>query len=286
MKSNIKIIEKKGEREGKNLVVLAGVHGNEICGIKAFDKLIPKLKIESGKVTFIYANLEAIKQNKRFIEKNLNRCFLQEQYEDIKNSLEGRTAREIIPYLEKADIMLDIHASATKGSQPFVICDESLMDEANIFDVKLVVCNFDEFEPGSTDYYMNQLSKKGFGIECGYLDDPKSQKIAKKAIINFLISNKSIKGNLKIRKDQKFLKIISLYKNKFGIFKKSREFSDFELLDGKIIVGSDGDKTVYGNKGDILLFVRDRENLNSECFLVAKEISKIIKSKLSYNNEK
>ncbi len=281
MKTNIKVIELKSNKPGKNIVVLAGVHGNEICGIKAFDKLISTLKIDAGKVTFIYSNLEAIKQNKRFIEKNLNRCFFQEQDKDIKNSLEGKTAKEIIPYLEKADTMLDVHASASPNSQPFVICDESLIREANIFDVKLVVCNFDEFEPGSTDYYMNQLSKKGFGIECGYMDDVNSSEFAEKAIITFLVSNGCIKGSLNIKENQRFLKIINLYKNKFGKFIKSREFSDFELLAGKIIVGSDRDKAVYGNKGDILLFVRDRDDLNSECFLVAKEISKVIKYKIT-----
>ncbi|MEK6891281.1 MAG: succinylglutamate desuccinylase/aspartoacylase family protein, partial [Nanoarchaeota archaeon] len=208
MKSNIKVIEFKSNKPGKNVVILVGVHGNEICGVQASDKIASRLNIDSGKVTFIYSNLEAIKQNKRFIEKNLNRCFFREQNKEIKNSLEGRTALEIMSYLDKADIMLDIHASATKNSQPFVICRESLMSEANIFDVKLVVFNFDEFEPGSTEYYMNQLSKKGFGIECGYMDDSKSIEFAEKAIIAFLISNKCIKGSLNLKKNQRFLKII------------------------------------------------------------------------------
>ncbi|MEK6890534.1 MAG: hypothetical protein AABX03_00170, partial [Nanoarchaeota archaeon] len=90
-----------------------------------------------------------------------------------------------------------------------------------------------------------------------------------------------IKGSLNLKKNQRFLKIISLYNNKFGRFSKSREFSDFELLNKKTIIGKDGTKVVYGSRGDILLFVRDREELNSECFLVAKEISKILKSKLT-----
>ena len=125
MKSNIRVVEKQGTKEGKNLVVLVGVHGNEVCGVKAADLLLPKLKIKSGTVTFIYANLEAIKQNKRFVEQNLNRCFFNEQSSDVKQSLEGKTAREIISYLDKADALLDIHASLTKDSVPFVICDES-----------------------------------------------------------------------------------------------------------------------------------------------------------------
>src|SRR3989338_8412149 len=118
--SNIQIVE-------KNVVILVGVHGNEVCGVKAVDQLLPILQIKSGNVMFIYANLEAIKQRKRFIEQNLNRCFLKKQPLEIKNSIEGKTAQEIIPYLDKADVLLDIHASFTKDSIPFVICDESIL---------------------------------------------------------------------------------------------------------------------------------------------------------------
>jgi len=94
MKSNIKVICKKGGKTGKTTLILAGVHGNEKCGIIAFDKIIKNIKIESGKVYFIYSNLKAIKQNKRYIEKNLNRCFFKKQSKEIKLSLEGNTARE------------------------------------------------------------------------------------------------------------------------------------------------------------------------------------------------
>src|SRR3989344_8138146 len=140
--TNIRLIEKQGKNNGKTIVILAGIHGNEICGIKAFDKLIPKLEIESGKVIFIYANIEAIKQNKRFIEFNLNRAFLKKQPKEIENTLEGKTAKEIMPYLEKADLMLDIHASNSSESVPFLICNEKNIILANALPVEIVTYNF------------------------------------------------------------------------------------------------------------------------------------------------
>src|SRR3989344_7330825 len=109
--TNIRVIEKFGSKPGKTVVILAGVHGNEVCGINAFNSLIPKIKIDFGRVFFIYANLEAIRENKRCVEKNLNRCFFREQEQEIGESLEGKTAKEIIPFLDKADVMLDVHAS-------------------------------------------------------------------------------------------------------------------------------------------------------------------------------
>ncbi len=265
---NIRVIEKHGLKPGKNVVVLAGVHGDEVCGVKAFDLLIPLLNIECGKVTFIYANLEAIRQNKRFVEVNLNRCFFKEQAEEIKGTLEGKTAKSIIPFLERADALLDLHASFTKESVPFVICGESQIKTASIFDSSLVVCNIDPFHPGSTDHFMNVHVKPGFCFECGYLGDEKTQEIAEKALISFLRSNGNISGPLAYC-PQQIIKFTGIYKNTFGAFKKARAFRDFEMLREKTIIGSDGVNPVYGMSGQIMLFVRDCDNIGEECFLIA-----------------
>lgn len=268
--TNIKVIEINGNKPGKTVAILAGVHGNEVCGIKAFDSLIPKIKINSGKTIFIYANLEAIKQNKRFVEKNLNRCFLKEQPIEIAESLEGRTAKEIMPFLDKAQAMLDIHASFTKDSLPFIICDEKWINEAGIFDASLVSYNWDPFEPGSTDYYMNLQGKPGFCYECGYLADENTSKRAEKAIKQFLIWTGCCTGTLKI-KNQKVIRINSIYKNSVAPFTKSRYFPDFTKLKNKTLIGREGEKEIYGEEEDILLFVRDCQSLNEECFLIGKE---------------
>jgi predicted deacylase len=274
--TNIKVIEKKGKKPGNKVILLAGVHGNELPGIKAFEELIPKMKIEFGKVTFIYANIESIKQNKRQINTNLNRCFFEKQPKDIAESLEGKTTREIMPYLGDAEFMLDIHASPILESKPFIICRENLVDMAKIFDVDLIVTNFDPFEPGSTDFYMNNLNKPGFCLECGYLADKSSIELAKKEILNFLVYTGNITGKLKTRENQKKLTLVSLYKNKNQPFNKSREFADFEKLTKNTLIGREGDKEIYRESGDIILFLRDCKEINKECFLVARELEKKI----------
>lgn len=269
--TNIKVVEINGNKQGRTVAILAGVHGNEVCGINAFDSLIPKIKINSGKVIFIYANLEAIKQNKRFVEKDLNRCFLKEQPIDIAESLEGKTAKEIMPFLDKADAMLDIHASFTKDSSPFVICDEKWINEARIFNVNLVSYNWDKFHSGSTDYYMNLQDKVGICIECGYLADKKTVGVSERAIINFVKAADLIRKKPKKNK-QKYIKIKSLYKNKFGLFRKAREFADFELLNNGELIGTDGKKEIFSKNSELVIFARDREKVGEECFLLAEEI--------------
>lgn len=272
MSNNIKIFELKGTLPGKTIVLLAGIHGNEICGVKAFDNLIPSLRIESGRVLLIYANLKAIEENKRFIEMNLNRCFLTEQPEDMKSSLEGRTAREIIPFLNEADAVLDVHASNTQDSIPFIICDKKSLDIASILPGDIATFNWDKFEPGSTDYYMNLSGKPGLCIECGFAKDPSTIAKAEEAILAFLRFFGSIKGEQPAPKKQRLYEIESIYKNKNGPFSRTRYFPDFELLKEKTLIGIDGTMEVYAEKGRIMLFVRDRLGLDEECFLTAIEV--------------
>ncbi len=269
--SNIKVIEKKGNLPGKKIVITAGIHGNEVCGIEAFDELIPSIIIEKGNVFFVYGNLKAIKENKRFIEKNLNRCFLVPQPENIENSLEGKTAKEIMTILDKCEALLDIHASNSPDSIPFIICEPNNFQTVESLSFKKVVSGFDKFEPGSTEHYMNLKSKQGIGIECGYIKDKSGKELAKEAIIDFLIINKAISGKIKKIKKE-YYKIIELYKNKKEAFVKSKEFNDFEELKSKTLIGKEGEVSIYRNKG-FTLFVRDRYNINEECFLIAEKLN-------------
>ena len=48
--SNIKVIIKKSKTPGKKILVLAGVHGNEVCGLKIVEELIYELKINVGSI--------------------------------------------------------------------------------------------------------------------------------------------------------------------------------------------------------------------------------------------
>ncbi|MBI5064900.1 succinylglutamate desuccinylase/aspartoacylase family protein [Candidatus Woesearchaeota archaeon] len=268
---NFRIVEKTGKETGRTVVIMAGVHGNEICGINAFEKLLPELKLDKGKAIFIYANLEAIKQKKRFVECNLNRCFLKKQPDEVKNTLEGKTAVQIMKILDSADILLDIHASNSVDSVPFVIGEEITWKFAKVMPVKIVSFNWDEFEEGATDAYMNNLGKIGLCVECGYVNDPKGQERAETAILNFLKKAELLKGKVKETKDQKFFKITSLYKNKYGPFKKVNDFADFGYLNEKTLIGHDGDKEVFAEKEYNIIFVRDRQDLGQECFVLAKE---------------
>jgi len=268
---NIRVIEKCGKYVGKNVVILAGVHGDEVCGVKAFDELIPKINIEKGRVTFIYANLEAGKQNKRFVECNLNRCFLDDQPYELKYSLEGKTAKAIIPYLKKADIVLDLHSSKSSGNNPFLICEEDCLEIINCLSPKKVIMGIDNAQKGGSDGYMFNLGKQGICVECGLHDSQESVEVAKQSILNLLKKAESVGGDCEKYKDKKSYRVKYMYKSKNGMFKLAGKFQDFHQVNEKTLIGLDGDEKVYIEKGDVVMFPNEPKQIGKECFVIMKE---------------
>src|SRR5262245_27430188 len=119
------IIEIKGKNPGLTSIILAGIHGDEKCGVEAFNKIIPNLEIENGTVIFMYGNPNALRQNVRYTQTNLNRMFKDEA--DIKTeekgSYEYNRAQLIKQSLDKTEVLLDIHSTSIVGSKSFAICE-------------------------------------------------------------------------------------------------------------------------------------------------------------------
>lgn len=110
----LEIVKFEGLKSGKNLLVLGSIHGNEPYGTKAIENIIKKIKtkeimVESGSITFIApCNEEGFKQNKRFIEVNLNRIF-EKNLQPVK--YEEIIACQIMKYIDNCDYLLDIHTT-------------------------------------------------------------------------------------------------------------------------------------------------------------------------------
>ncbi len=265
------VVELIGRSPGPTSVILVGVHGNEKCGIQAIEELLPTLKIEMGKLFIIYGNPKAIKDNVRFVDVNLNRLFNFSKDRPMESSAgyEYGRAEFIKEYLDKADYMLDIHASFTPESRPFLICEKRSNQIAKYLPADLVVNGFSKFQHG-TDYYMNNLSKVGICLECGYLSDDRSIKVAKDGILSFLKAIGNLKGDL-YEKKQEIFKLFDMYQTKTDNFKLVKKFSDFELVQEGQLIGKDGDKEIKAKKDGYILFARDRNKVNEEAFLLAEK---------------
>jgi succinylglutamate desuccinylase len=263
------IVEMQGKSPGPTSIIMAGVHGNERCGVNAFKKLLPTLKLESGRILFVYGNPRAIDKRTRCTETDLNRMFKNSR--DItsteKRSYEYKRAQLLKKYLNKGTALLDIHASNTPKSERFIICEKNAFNLVKYMDFKKVVSGFDSIEPGGTDYYMNKIGNVGICIECGYNKSKESTQIAINGILSFLRARKHISGKKPTFK-QRYYNMYLLYKQKSVRFKLSKQFGDFDKVKLAECIGVDGEKSVKSPKPGIILFARNTKRVGEEVFLL------------------
>ncbi len=267
------VITISGILPGPTSLILAGVHGNETCGPQAFQKLLPDLRIQAGTVIFAYGNPKALLANMRFTQVNLNRMFKPDSVlSDVDiSSYEYSRAQFLKKYLDQATALLDIHASFTPNSRPFLICEPNSQVITQYLPFDLVVSGFDAVEPGGTDYYMNQKGSLGICAECGYLGDPQAVEMATSCILAFLTARGHLTNTLQAKQQSK-LEIYQLYITKTDSFTLVQPFSDFQELKKGQIIGQDGSSNVICSKDSQILFARSRQAVGEEAFLLGEKI--------------
>lgn len=104
-----------------HLVIGCMIHGDETGSLPAVVKLIEALAHRElrygGPLTVFVGNPEAGLQDRRFLEADLNRVFV----DDPPDNHEGRRARELQPMLDAADVFLDLHQTILPTDRPFYI---------------------------------------------------------------------------------------------------------------------------------------------------------------------
>lgn len=266
------IIQLTGKNHGSVSIILAGVHGNETCGIAAIKKILPNLKIERGSVMFGYGNPRAIKANQRYVEANLNRMFNNAAALSAQDrvSYEYHRAQVLKNYLNKAEALLDLHASSIPNSKPFAICESNAVGIVKFFPVDLVVSGFDQVEPGATDYYMNRLEKIGICLECGYIKNLRSTKIATEGILAFLKARGHLTNNL-VPNQQSYVRMYKKYFARTNNFTLAKPFENFELVKKNQLIGTDGLTKIKATKQSLILFAHHGNKIGAEVFLLGEK---------------
>jgi len=116
-------------RSGPNVMVQALTHGNEFCGAIALDWLLrEKVTPVRGRLTLAFANVEAYGRfdfddpdASRYIDEDYNRVWADEALAGPRDSIELRRARQLRPFVDSADFLLDLH-SMHEPCRPIMVC--------------------------------------------------------------------------------------------------------------------------------------------------------------------
>ncbi|HEY3635956.1 MAG TPA: succinylglutamate desuccinylase/aspartoacylase family protein [Caldimonas sp.] len=114
---------------GLNVMVQALTHGNEICGAIALDWLLrQRFRPLRGSLTLAFANVEAYARfdpadpfPSRLVDEDYNRVWADECLFGPRDTVELRRARQLRPFVDAAERLLDIH-SMSEPCRPLMVC--------------------------------------------------------------------------------------------------------------------------------------------------------------------
>lgn len=119
-------------KPGPSVVVSALVHGNELCGAIALDRLLRSgLRPEAGRLSLAFVNVAAFERFSpaaphaaRFLDEDFNRLWAPAILDGPRQSQELARARRLRPLFDAADLLLDIHSMSTT-TEPLILAGPS-----------------------------------------------------------------------------------------------------------------------------------------------------------------
>ncbi|MBI5722259.1 MAG: succinylglutamate desuccinylase/aspartoacylase family protein [Burkholderiales bacterium] len=120
-------------RPGPRVMIQALTHGNEICGAIALDWLLEHIartgmRPARGRLILAFANVAAYQRfdpahpfASRCIDEDLNRVWADEVLLGARDSAELRRARELRPFVDATECLLDLH-SMSEPCAPLMVC--------------------------------------------------------------------------------------------------------------------------------------------------------------------
>ena len=185
---------------GPEVMVQALTHGNEICGAIALDWLLRLgFRPARGRLTLTFANVDAYARfdaadpyPSRFVDEDLNRVWGDDALFGDRDSVELRRARQLQPFVDAAELLLDIH-SMSEPCRPLVVC--GTVDKNAVLARELGVpadLLIDTGHPAG----LRMIERGGFGdpagprrallVECGYHWERAAADVAIDTLVRFL----------------------------------------------------------------------------------------------------
>lgn len=187
-------------RPGPRVMVQALTHGNELCGALALDWLLAqRVSPVAGSLTLAFANVEAYRRfdpanpdASRCVDEDMNRVWADEVLDGPRDSIELRRARELRPFVDAAELLLDIH-SMGEPCAPLMVCGRS--DKNARYAMALGVPEVLLIDTGHPAG-LRMVERGGFGdeasprhallIECGQHWERAAEDVAVDTLVRFL----------------------------------------------------------------------------------------------------
>ena len=197
-------------KPGPDVMVQALTHGNEFCGAIALKQFLDeKIMPEKGRLTLAFANVSAYARfdfddpdRSRYIDEDYNRVWADEALLGTRDSAELRRARQLRPFVDAADYLLDLH-SMHEPCRPIMVCAKS--EKSAAFSRRIGVPGdllIDTGHPAG----LRMIERGGFGdpgsprtavlIECGQHWEKGAADVAVDTLFRFLSATGAVNASI------------------------------------------------------------------------------------------
>ena len=224
------VIRVTSDKTGPHVVLFGGVHGDEVSGVHAVEKLLFDFfggtrTLGRGSLTLARANEHALAAERRYVKSNMNRLFRKDYPPEVdKLSYEFRRAQELKKVLEDCDYFLDLH-SAPLAQEPFLVTEQNGLEFYAKLGIRQIMIGWNKFAGGAiggdAENYARAHGANSATLESGTHFDKRSNDVAYRTTVLLLAFLEMI-ASAEPQEARESADIVDMYEV------VTKEFSDFE----------------------------------------------------------
>lgn len=266
-------------KPGPHVMVAAVTHGNELCGAITLDFLFrQEIRPKQGKLTFAFNNYRAFLSFNpaqpllsRFVDEDFNRLWSPEVLDGPRSSAELERARELRPFVDGVDFLLDIHSMQTSVA-PLMLAGPLLKGRelAGALGVPVYVVSDEGHAAGRRlrdygDFGDPSSKKNALLVECGQHWEKASADVSLQTALRFLLAcdavePESVEAHLTpVEGSQKFVEVTDVVTIKTNAFTFVEPYRGLEVIpEAGTLLGRDGGEDVRTPHDNCILIMPSR----------------------------
>lgn len=245
---------------GPTVMLNALTHGNEVCGAVALATLLDaRIRPRRGRLIVSFANVQAYARfdandpdRARFVDEDFNRVWSPAQLDGPRRSADLDRAREIRPFVDDADFLLDLH-SMHEACAPVMVCGPLDKGAALARRLGTPECLIQD-EGHAQGVRMRDYAafgdvasaKAALLIECGQHWERNAARVALDACARFLLATDAVDHGdidpawlLELPARQTLVKVSDAIVTAAGRFEFARDWKGLETLAAGTLIGWD-----------------------------------------------